>query len=107
MLKGTKNSNLLRVLNGIVSELEAIEVKIEDEDKTLRLLWSLPTSYKHILPTLMYGNETIDLKEIASTLLLEERRLSGASTETTDVSALAIGRKINLRTKESIGGVDN
>ena len=56
---------------------------------------------------LMYVNETIYVEEVATTLLLEERRLSGENTETTDVSALAIGRKINLKRKESIGGEDN
>ena len=48
MVEGTKISDHLNVLNSIMTELEAIEVKIEDEDKTLRLLWSLPTSYKHL-----------------------------------------------------------
>ena len=43
-----------------------------------------------MLPTLMYGNETVNLEEVTSTLLLEERRLSDESTETIDVSALAI-----------------
>ena len=38
----------------------------------------------------MYGKETVDLEEITSTLLLEERRLSGESTKTIDVSALAV-----------------
>ena len=61
MVEGIKIFDHLNVLNGIVSELKAIGVKIENEDKTLRLLWSLPISYKHILPTLMYGKETIDL----------------------------------------------
>ncbi|KAL9438155.1 hypothetical protein AB3S75_023925 [Citrus x aurantiifolia] len=110
MAEDTKISDHLIVLNGIVSELEAIGVKIEDEDKAFRLLWSLLTSYKHLLPTLMYGKETVDLEEVTSTLLSEERRLSGESTETTNVSALAvvgIERKINLRRKESAGGVDN
>ncbi|KAK9232475.1 hypothetical protein WN943_022721 [Citrus x changshan-huyou] len=90
MTEGTKISDHLSVLNGIVSELEAIGVKIEDEDKALRLLWSLPTSYKHLLPTLMYGKETVDLEEVTSTLLSEERRLNGESTKITDVSALAV-----------------
>ncbi|KAL9459724.1 hypothetical protein AB3S75_003012 [Citrus x aurantiifolia] len=90
MTEGTKIFDHLSVLNGIVSELDAIGVKIEDGDKTLRLLWSLPTSYKHMLPTLMYGKETIDLEEVTNPLLSEERRLSGESTETTDVSALAV-----------------
>ena len=92
MTKGIKISNHLSVLNGIVSELETIAIKIEDEDKELQLLWSLPTSYKHFLPTLMYRKETVDLEEITNTLLSKERRLSGENTETTDVSTLAFMR---------------
>ncbi|KAL9451391.1 hypothetical protein AB3S75_013036 [Citrus x aurantiifolia] len=110
MAEGTKIFDHLSILNGIVSELEAIGVKIEDEDKALRLLWSLPTLYKHMLPNLIYGKEAVDLEEVSSTLLSKERRLSGENTKTTDVSTLAvggIGRKINLRRKESTGGVDN
>ncbi|PON75591.1 hypothetical protein PanWU01x14_042160 [Parasponia andersonii] len=38
MNEGTKISDHLNVLNGIVSELEAIGVKIEDEDKALRFI---------------------------------------------------------------------
>lgn len=38
----------------------------------------------------MYRKETVDLEEVTSTLLSEERRLNGESTETTDVSALAV-----------------
>ena len=64
MAEGIKISNHLSILNGTVSELEAIGVKIEDEDKELRLLWSLPTSYKHLLPILIYGKETVDLEEL-------------------------------------------
>lgn len=36
----------------------------------------------------MYGKEIIDLEKVTSILLSEEKRLSGESTETTDVSAL-------------------
>ena len=43
-----------------------------------------------MLPTLMYRNEIINLEEVTSTLLSEKRRLSGESTETTDVSALTV-----------------
>ena len=90
MVGGTKIFNYLSVLNGIVSELEAIGVKFKDEDNALRLLWSLPTSYKSLLPTLMYEKETMDLEEVISTLLSEERRLSGEGNETTNVSTLAV-----------------
>ncbi|GAY55149.1 hypothetical protein CUMW_162160, partial [Citrus unshiu] len=91
MAEGIKISNHLSVLNGIMLELEAIGVKIEDEDKELRLLWSFPTSYTHLLPILINGKETVDLEKITSTLLSEKkkRRLSGVNTETTDISALA------------------
>ena len=68
-------------------KLEAIGVKIEDEDKVLRLLWSLPTFDKHLLLTLMYEN---DLEEVTSTLLSEERRLSGRSNEASDDPALIV-----------------
>ncbi|KAK7245918.1 hypothetical protein RIF29_40772 [Crotalaria pallida] len=48
-----KVSDHLSALNGIISELEAIGVKIEDEDKALRLIWSLSSSYGHIKPVLI------------------------------------------------------
>ena len=41
----------------------------EDEDKVLLLLASLPTSYDHLVTTLMDGKETIVLKEVTSALL--------------------------------------
>ncbi|PON68556.1 hypothetical protein PanWU01x14_095270 [Parasponia andersonii] len=59
MNEGTKISDHLCVLNSIVSELEAIGVKIEDEDKALRFIWSLPPSYEHMKPILVHGKETI------------------------------------------------
>ena len=64
MTKGTEISNRLSILNGIVIELEAIGIKIEDGDKALRLLWSVPTSYKLLLPTLMYRKEMVVLKKL-------------------------------------------
>lgn len=68
-------------------KLEAIGVKIEDEDKALRLLWSLPTFDKHLLLTLMYEN---DLEEVTSTLLSEEQRLSDKSNEASNDPALIV-----------------
>ena len=44
MEEGTKISDHLSILNGIISDLEAIGVVISDEDKALCLIWSLPTS---------------------------------------------------------------
>lgn len=62
----------MSVLNGIISELEVIEVKIEDEYKALRLILSLPTFYEHMKPILMYGKETLSFADVTSKLLSDE-----------------------------------
>lgn len=41
----------------------------EDEDKALLLLASLPTSFDHLVTTLMYKKETRVLEEVTSALL--------------------------------------
>ena len=40
MEEGTRMSDHMSILNGIISDLEAIGVVISDEDKALRLIWS-------------------------------------------------------------------
>ncbi|KAF6171717.1 hypothetical protein GIB67_007238 [Kingdonia uniflora] len=57
--------------------MESIRVKVEDEDKALQLIWSLPSSFKHLQPTLMYEKETLSFEEFTSMLFSEERRLKG------------------------------
>ena len=52
-------SDHMSILNGIISDLEAIGVAISDEDKALRLFWSLPTYYEHMKPILMYEKDTV------------------------------------------------
>ena len=47
----------LNAFNKILSDLLALEVKLEEEDKTLLLLSSLPSSYDHLATTIMYGEE--------------------------------------------------
>ena len=63
----------LNFFNKIISELLAVEVKIDEEDKALILLSSLPESYDHIVTTMLYSKETLNL-EITSTLLSNEIR---------------------------------
>ena len=55
MEEGTRISDHLSILNGIISYLEAIGVEISDEDKALHLIRSLPTSYEHMKPILIMG----------------------------------------------------
>ncbi|PON57752.1 hypothetical protein PanWU01x14_171140 [Parasponia andersonii] len=101
MNKGTTDH--LSILNGIVSELEAIEVKIEDEDKVLRVIWSLPPSYEHVKPTLVYGKETVAFSEITSKLLSEERRLTcGGINIPSEGSVLVVDTKKKNSMKKNL-----
>lgn len=59
MVDHTKVSDHLSGINCIVSELEAIRVKIKDENKALRLICSLTSSYECIILVLIYANETL------------------------------------------------
>ena len=86
----TTISDHLSVLNGIISELETLGVKMDDEDKVLRLILSLPSSYEHMKPVLIHGNEKILFSEVPSKLLSKERRLSGGHNFTPENSVLVV-----------------
>jgi len=43
--------------NKILNDLENIEVKLEDDDKVLRLFNALPKIYEHFKDALMFGKE--------------------------------------------------
>lgn len=103
MDEGTKISDYLSTLNGIVSELEAIGVKIDDEDKALRLILSLPSCYEYIKPVLMYGKETLKFSEVASKLISEERRLKSDSRPSSD--SLVVTRDGGRKKKNSMKNV--
>ncbi|KAL5736180.1 hypothetical protein ACOSQ2_030968 [Xanthoceras sorbifolium] len=112
MEEGAKISDHLSVLNGIVSELESIGVEIEDEDKALRLILSLPSSYEHMKPILVYGKETLNFTEVTGKLLSEERRLKGGGRTSSEDTALVasngtIGRRITPGRKYFAGRVGN
>jgi hypothetical protein len=61
----------INMSNQIISDSKQIDVKFNNEDKTLMLLNFLPTSpiYKNLVTTLMQGEETLMLEEIISALL--------------------------------------
>ncbi|CAK8568162.1 unnamed protein product [Lathyrus sativus] len=97
----TKVSNHLSVLNGIVYELETIGVKINDEDKALRLIWSLPSSYEHIIPILIYGKENLNFEEVVSKIISEERRLKGEENTSSNSVLVTRGRSYVKKNNEA------
>src|SRR3954467_15725451 len=54
----------LNAFNKTVSDLLALEMKMEEEDKALILLSSLPPSYDHLVTTILYGKETLELEDV-------------------------------------------
>jgi len=58
----------------IINDLDKTEVKIENEDQTLLLLCSLPTSYKSFLEAIIYGGKsTIKVNEVKEYLLNKDK----------------------------------
>jgi len=57
MKEGTAMLEHLNFFNKIISELLAVNMKIDEEDKTLILLSSLLDSYSHIITTILYGKK--------------------------------------------------
>ena len=58
MNEGTAVLEHLNFFNKVISELLAVDVKIDEEDNALILLSSFSESYDHIVTTMLYGKET-------------------------------------------------
>ena len=56
---GGSVQNHLTVFKEIVSDLQAMEVKYEDEDLGLILLCSLPSSFINFRDTILYSRDTL------------------------------------------------
>jgi len=70
----------LNIFNRILSDLLALEIKLE-EDKALLLLSSLPSSYDHLATTIMYGKENLELEDARQMLQNNELMKKTDSTE--------------------------
>ena len=60
--------------NKIITDLLNLDVKIDDEDKVLLLLNSLPESYEFLVTTLLYGIINIDFEDVSNALINNEMR---------------------------------
>ena len=67
MKEGTKIENHLNVFNTLIFQLSSMEVKIDDEDKVVNLLCTLPKSWGQVVSSISLS-KTNTLK---LTLLLE------------------------------------
>lgn len=95
MIKGIYILSHLDKFDSLVMDLENIDAKIDDEDKALLLLCSLPQSFKHFRDTMIYGKEIISYQEIKSALKSKEqidRDITGESRENQAESLNVRGR---------------
>ena len=90
MEEGTRISDHLSILNDIISYLEAIGVVIFDEDKALRLIWYLSTSYEHMKRILMYEKDKVIYSKVTTKLVSEERRFGSEKNVLTIENVLVV-----------------
>ncbi|KAE8715770.1 hypothetical protein F3Y22_tig00110160pilonHSYRG00432 [Hibiscus syriacus] len=93
----------VNVFNQIVSDLARLDVKIEDEDRAMILLCSLPPSYEHMVTTLTYGKETINVEEITAALLAHNQRKQNAGENSQADSLYVKGNRDRGRKPEKAG----
>ena len=74
MQKGSDLAEHINVFNQLIADLGKVEVKIDEEDRAIILLCSLPGSYEHLVTTLTYGKEDVKVDEIITALLGHEQR---------------------------------
>ncbi|KAK2367568.1 alpha carbonic anhydrase [Trifolium repens] len=73
MVESKSITEQLAEFNKIIDDLANIDVKLEDEDKALHLLCTLPKSYESFKDTMLYGKETpVTLEEVQSALRTKE-----------------------------------
>ena len=74
MAEGSALDQHRNVFNHIISDLNRVDVKFEEEDMPLIFLNSLLESYDNLVTTLMCGKETLELEEIIGALLSFNQR---------------------------------
>uniref|UniRef100_A0A2N9GEX0 Integrase catalytic domain-containing protein n=1 Tax=Fagus sylvatica TaxID=28930 RepID=A0A2N9GEX0_FAGSY len=102
-LKMTEGADLRQHINTfkqIISDMLRIDIKFEDEDKAMMLLTSLPASYEHLVTTLLYGKETLELEEVSGALLDHYQRKHKDSAESSGERLVVKGYQDRGRKKD-------
>ena len=68
MKDGVAIKDHLDEFNKLILDLENVNFDLEDEDRALILQSSLPDSVEHFVDTLLYGRQTLTLKDVKSAL---------------------------------------
>ena len=60
--------------NQVYSKVMSLDVRIDEEDRTLLLLCSLSSSYDGLITTLVYRKETINYEQVVGVLRSNKQR---------------------------------
>ena len=102
-MEGTSLNDHLDEFNKACNTLETIDAALDDEDKTLLLIRSLPKSYEHFVDALMYGRQTLSLNEVKSAFNTKE--LHGKQDHLGNVSGEGLIAKTKLEEKKNKQGI--
>jgi hypothetical protein len=97
------NIDLLEHLNKFNMLNENFGLKVEEEDKAILLFASLPPLYDHLVMTLLYGKETLELEEVTRAFLLHETRRKPVNNQ---VDQLVVRSEPKCRIDKSKGKND-
>ena len=90
MKEGMKIANHLNVFNTLIFQLTSMDVKINDEDKAVNLLCTLPESQGQVVSSISLSTtDTLEFDNVVGALLYEELRKK-SSLETSSPEALVV-----------------
>jgi hypothetical protein len=84
MKEGTRIVDHLNTFNTLIVQLTSMEVKFEDEDKAIRLLYSLPESWDNLVTSISFSSTFfLDYDSVVGALLVEEMRIKSSQETST------------------------
>ena len=103
MKEGTKIADHLNVFNNLIFQLNNMDVHIEDEDKAVNLLCTLPESWGHVISSISLStSDTLEFDTVIGALLFEELR-NKANIESSTPEALYVRGRSKEKGENSRG----
>jgi hypothetical protein len=96
-------STHLSVFRGIVADLQSMEVKYEDEDLGLILLWSPHSSFANFRDTILYSRDTLTVNEVYEALQAKEKMKQMVSSEGSASNGEALSVRGRTKNKSNDG----
>jgi hypothetical protein len=105
MQEGLDLAENINIFNQRITYLGHLDVKIDDEDKAIILLCSLPPSYEQRIMTLTFGKGSIKIEDITIVLLAQEQRRKNNAVEEPQAIGLlvkgeSVKKKVEVKSKK-------